>query len=209
MKLFNTLIAALLSFGLMSSAVAVAAQSPEEMIKDASQRVMKILDEESQRIADDPDYALRLVDEVIMPLIDFDAMTKLTLGRHWRDATPEQRECFMGEFKVMLVRTYSRSLADYTGARVVYLPARGDASSGRVTVYTEVDRGDGRPRVPVNYSLRQVGNEWLVYDVTIDGLSLVKNYRTSFNEEIAQSSLQALIERLATANRKGEVDPVQ
>jgi len=209
MKFLNTLIAALLSLGLMNAAVAVAAQSPEDMIRDASERVMKILDEDSQRIANDPEYALKLVDEIIMPLIDFDAISKLTLGRHWRDATPAQRERFMNEFKVMLVRTYTRSLVDYTGASVIYLPARGDASSGRTTVYTEVDVGGGKPRVPVNYSLRQVGEEWLVYDVTIDGLSLVKNYRTSFNEEIAQTGLQSLIDRLAQANRDGEVDPVQ
>jgi phospholipid transport system substrate-binding protein len=209
MKLLNTLIAMLLSFALMNSAVAAAGQSPDELVKDASQRVMKILTDEQARIESDPQFLYGLVDEVILPLIDFDAMTKLTLGKHWRTATPEQRERFMAEYKTMLVRTYTKSLADYAGSDIIYLPSRAEPDSSRVTIYTEVDRGDGRPRVPVNYSLRKVGDEWLVYDVVIDGLSLVKNYRTSFNEEIAQTSLQALIDRLAEANRSGEDVVVQ
>ena len=204
MKMLNKLIAVLLSFGLMNSAVALAAQPPEALVKDASQRVMKILVEEQERVEKDPQFLYGLVNEVILPLIDFDAMTKLTLGKHWRTATPEQRERFMEEYKMMLVRTYTKSLADYAGSEIIYLPARGADDGKRATVYTEVDRGDGRPRVPVTYSLRKVGDEWLVYDVVIDGLSLVKNYRTSFNEEIAQTSLQALIERLAEANRADE-----
>lgn len=204
MKLLNKLMALLLSFGLMNSAVAVAGQSPEDLVKDASQRVMKILEEEQDRVQNDPQFLYGLVNEVILPLIDFDAMSKLTLGKHWRTATPEQRTRFMEEYKAMLVRTYTKSLAEYTGAQIIYLPRRGGESGNRITVYTEVDRGDGRPRVPVNYNLRLVGDQWLVYDVVIDGLSLVKNYRTSFNEEIAQTSLQALIDRLTEANRKGE-----
>ena len=209
MKLLNTLIILMLSFGLTNSAVAMAAQSPEDLIKDASQRVMKILEEDQEQIQQEPKILYGLVNEVILPLIDFDAMTKLTLGKYWRTATPEQREQFMKEYKTMLVRTYTKSLADYTGSEIIYLPRRGEEDRSRVTVYTEVDRGDGRPRVPVNYSLRKVGDEWLVYDVVIDGLSLVKNYRTSFNQEIAQTSLQSLIDRLAEANRKGEDVVVQ
>ena len=203
MKTLKMFVALLLGLSLTGPAAAVAAQTPEELVHDASQRVMKILVEEHDKVDADPQFLYGLVDEVILPMIDFEAMTKLTLGKHWRTATPEQRERFMDEYRSMLVRTYTKSLKEYTGARITYLPARENDGKSTV-VYTEVDRGDGRPSVPVNYSLRYTGDQWLVYDVVIDGLSIVKNYRTSFNEEITQTSLQALIERLAESNRKGE-----
>ena len=203
MKTLKMFVALLLGLSLTGPAAAVAAQTPEELVHDASQRVMKILVEEHDKVDSDPQFLYGLVDEVILPMIDFEAMTKLTLGKHWRTATPEQRERFMDEYRSMLVRTYTKSLKEYTGARITYLPARENDGKSTV-VYTEVDRGDGRPSVPVNYSLRYTGDQWLVYDVVIDGLSIVKNYRTSFNEEITQTSLQALIERLAESNRKGE-----
>lgn len=181
----------------MGTTVQASAQKPEDMVREAAQKVMTALRKDKAALESDPDKLYALVNEAILPIIDFDAMAKLTLGKNWRQATPEQREQFVGAYRSMLIRTYTKSLLEYADSEITFLPPRGVPDDKYVTVYTELDRGQGRTHVPVNYSLRRVGDEWRVYDVVIDGLSMVKNYRTSFTDEINQTSLDALIARLS------------
>ena len=175
---------------------------PEEAVRDRADRVMAVLHERGAELETDPKALYALVDELILPLIDFEAMAKLTLGKHWRDASPEQRDRFVGEYRTLLVRTYTKSLLEVRDKSITYLPNRNDPKSDYATVATEVQRGGGQPNLPVTYSLRKVGGHWLVYDVTIEGLSLVKNYRTSFSSEIDQVGLTAFLDRLEATNRE-------
>jgi len=104
------------------------------------------------------------------------ASARLVLGRHWRDATPEQRQRFIGAFYQSLLRNYGSALAEFTGDRLTLLPFRGDLSTGRATIRTEVKRSDGT-RVPVNYSMRATPAGWKAWDVAIEGISYVRNLR--------------------------------
>jgi phospholipid transport system substrate-binding protein len=131
-----------------------------------------------------------------MPVIDFEVISQLVLGTHWRTATAQQRERFKQAFKSMLARTYTKSLSDYAGTQVEVLPSRGEPRGEYRTVYTEIRTGHGQPPLSVSYSFRLSDGQWKAYDLTIDGLSLVKNFRSSFGDEISRHGLDALIARL-------------
>jgi phospholipid transport system substrate-binding protein len=192
-----------LSAGLLTLAAALgavlsaAAQDPREIVQETSDRVLEIINKRGKELERDPQERKRLIDEIIAPVIDFEAFSQLVLGLNWRTATPEQRERFMNAFKNMLTRTYTNSLSDYAGTQVVVLPARGEQRRDYRTVYTEIRSNESQSSLSVYYSFRRLSDgHWKAYDVTIDGLSLVKNFRTSFGHEIERHGLNALIERL-------------
>ena len=200
-----SLIFSLILFGYTSVSFADT-EAAEQVVRVNAQKVLNILDEKKAIIESDPAELYRLVDEVILPNIDFKAMSKLVLAKHWRKATPEQQERFMNEFKGMLVRTYTKSLVKYAGnTEILYLKSVSKKEGRFVTVYTEIQQS-GKTNVPVNYSLRRTGGSYLIYDVVIEGLSLVKNYRTSFGQQISETSIDALIDDLARKNSSGETD---
>ena len=128
-------------------------------------------------------------------------MTKLALGRYWRRASGPQHGELVDEFRNLLIRTYQSSLAQYSGQKIQYLPFNGDVGSGDVTVKTEVEQ-KGAPPIPIDYSLRLESGAWKVYDVTIDGVSLVTNYRTTFANQIRRDGLDKLIASLADRNQQ-------
>jgi phospholipid transport system substrate-binding protein len=176
----------------------------EKLVRENAQQVLQILSDNKDKVKDDPQFLYRLVNEVILPNVDFDAMSKLVLAKNWRSANDDQRKRFVEEFKGMLVRTYTNSLTDYAGnTEILYLKSV-DKKEGRyVTVYTEIVQS-GKPNIPVDYSLRQTSEGYKIYDVVIEGLSLVKNYRTSFSKQISETSLDALIEDMAQKNSQGQ-----
>lgn len=192
-----------LLLALLAPGWAADSPSPEALVRERAERVMQALHERGAQYEADPAALYALVDELVLPMIDFEAMAKLTLGKHWREASAEQRERFVREYRNLLVRTYTKSLLEVRDKSVVYLPNRNDPKSDYATVATEVQRGGGQPNLSVVYSLRKADGRWLVYDVTIEGLSLVKNYRTSFSTEIDQVGLAAFLDRLETSNREG------
>lgn len=181
---------------------ALAHETPEEAVQARASQVMQVLKERGAELESDPEELYRLVDELILPMVDFEAMAKLTLGSYWRRATPEQRSRFVSEYRTLLVRTYTKSLLEVRDKQLVFLPNRNDPKSDYATVSSELVRGGGQSNLPVVYSLRRVGGQWKVYDLTIEGLSLVKNYRTSFGQEINQIGLEAFLDRLARSNRE-------
>src|SRR5262249_17561840 len=119
----------------------------------------------------------------------------LVLGRHWRTASPEQRQRFIDAFYKSLLRNYGSALADFTADRLKVFPANVDPSSDRATVRTEVKRSNGTA-VPVNYSLRKTADGWRAWDVVIEGISYVKSFRDDFGAEIDQKGLDAVIDRM-------------
>ena len=131
----------------------------------------------------DPKKVEQLVDEVLLPHFDTQYAARLVLGKHWRTATPEQRQKFVDAFYRSLLENYGSALIEFTADRMVVLPFKGDEKADRATVRTEVKRSDGT-RVPVNYSMRKTEQGWKAWDVTIEGISYVKNFRDDFGAEL-------------------------
>ncbi len=176
-------------------------QSPQDLIESTANQVLKKLSSEKALISKEPGRVYDLVNEFILPHFDFERMSKSVLGKYWRRTTTEQKTRFIEEFRTLLVRTYATSLAEYTNNKISYLPFRDDVSSGDVTVRSEIDQPGGFP-IPINYRLKKNGDTWKVYDVTIDDISLVANYRSSFSKEIRKAGLDKLISTLTHRNKQ-------
>ncbi len=188
--------------GIARAADAVPGPGPQELIESAATRLLQALDADREAARQDPRRVQRMVDEILLPSFDTDYSARLVLGKHWRDATPQQRQRFVDAFYQSLLRNYGSALAEFTADRMVVLPFRGDLSSGQATVRTEVKRSDGT-RVPVNYTLRATPAGWKAWDVTIEGISYVRNFRNDVGAEIDQRGLPAVIARLEGEGRAG------
>ena len=151
--------------------------------------------------------ATALVDKIIYPVVDFDRVSILVLGKHWRTATTAQKERFKQEFRMLLVRTYTTAFTEYSDWKIRYLPLE-DNTDKKALVKTEILQSGGQP-VAINYRMVQEGANWKVYDVLIEGISLLQNYRTSFNDEVEQTgSLDQLIAHLAERNASAMREPL-
>jgi len=181
-----------------------AVQSPQDLVQQTADRMLNKLRTERQVIDQHPGRIYELVNEIVLPHFDFERMSSWVLGKYWRTATPDQRARFTQEFRTLLVRTYAKSLSEYTEKKISYLPMRAAAQDTDVKVRTEVEQPGSFP-IPIDYSLYLKGDAWQVYDVTIDGVSLVTNYRTTFSSEIRQDGLDKLIATLADRNKQDGV----
>jgi phospholipid transport system substrate-binding protein len=201
------LLAPLALTGTAWAADAAPGQTPQELIESAATRLLQALDADREAARKDPKRVQKMVDEILLPSFDTDYSARLVLGRHWRGATPEQRKQFIDAFYQSLLRNYGSALAEFTADRLVMLPFRGDLATGQATVRTEVKRSDGT-RVPVNYTLRATPSGWKAWDVTIEGISYVRNFRNDVGAEVDQQGLAAVIARLE-AEARGETPPRQ
>jgi phospholipid transport system substrate-binding protein len=190
-----------LSFLAAGVTTTTAAQSPLDLVRETSEEVLSKLRADKEKLQKDPALLYGLIQDYVLPHFDFQRMSRLVLGKYWRQASPDQRERFTDQFRTLLVRTYGTALLQYTDQTVKYLPLRAPPDATDVTVDTEVVQPSGPP-IPVQYSLVLEGEEWKVYDVTIDGVSLVINYRGSFGDQIRKQGLDALIQKLAEKNKK-------
>jgi phospholipid transport system substrate-binding protein len=193
----------MLSAGPGAAADVVPGLPPQDLIEMTSRRMLDGLDTDRAAAKHDPARVRRLVDEILLPHFDTDYSARLVLGRHWRDATPEQRQRFIGAFYQSLLRNYGSALAEFTADRLALLPFRGDLSTGQATIRTEVRRSDGT-RVPVNYSMRATPAGWKAWDVTIEGISYVRNLRNDVGAEVEQRGLDAVISRLEAEIQRGD-----
>lgn len=176
-------------------------QLPDALVKETTEKVIKQLADNRPALEADVNLLYQMVDEIVLPHFDFNRMSKLVLGKHWKNASDTQRQQFEQEFKALLVRTYATALFEYTGQEIVYKPFHMKDKSDRAVVKTEVVPKDG-PRIPLDYALqRQEGDKWLVYDFRIDGLSMVTQYRTSYGHLIESKGMDQLIERLAEKSK--------
>ncbi len=192
-----------------SYAFAIDDRQPEQIVEDTSSKILKTINEENDRLREDPTLINGLINETVIPIIDLGSMGKLILGKYWKQASEAQRASFIAEFKDMLIRTYAKSLVDYGHAKVNVLPARDKKQGKYYTVQSELEVGSGKAPLQVAYIFRKnKQSEWKVFDLAVDGLSLVKNFRTSFGQEIRETSLDELIARLANTNKSGETDEV-
>ena len=192
----------ILPFFLMPSVVLAEVPVPQTLIKNSSDRMLKALKENKATIEKNPSFVYGLVDKILLPNFDFSKMSKLALGKNWRKASTAQRERFIGEFRLLLVRTYSIAMLEFTDGDIVFLPFRGDLAKKKVKVKMEIARPNG-PSIPMALSMYlSKQKKWMVYDVKIDGISLVTNYRSTFATEIRNDGMDKLIENLSTRNQK-------
>jgi len=173
-------------------------QQAVEVIRSATDRVLAEL-EAAPEIRSDPARLNRVVQEHIVPHVDFVTMSRLTLGKNWRRATPEQRSVFAREFGKLLIKTYSTALAEYSNQEVEILSSTVSADSRRSTVRTRIVE-NGRAALAIDYGLVQGDNTWKIYDVRIEGVSLAINYRSTFALEIRDHGIDGLIKQLVERN---------
>ena len=187
--------------GAAAAAGSVPGPGPQELIETAATRMLNALDADRAAAQSNPARVRKLVDEILLPHFDTDYTARLVLGKHWRNANPEQRQRFIDAFYQSLLRNYGTSLAEFTADRMTILPFRGNLDSGQATVRTEVRRSDGT-RVPVSYSMRATPGGWKAWDVTIEGISYVHNLRNDVGTEVNQRGLDAVIARLDFENQR-------
>ncbi len=139
----------------------------------------------------------------MLPHFDFTRMTRLAVGRSWAQATDAQKEALIREFRMLLVRTYSTSLSQYRNQTIDVKPAKVAAGDKETVVRTVVNQPGGQP-IPIDYGMERTDAGWKVYDVVIDGVSLVTTYRGSFNDQIQKTGVDGLVKTLADRNRSAE-----
>jgi phospholipid transport system substrate-binding protein len=164
-------------------------------MEKVSQDVLRDLDANRAVYAKDPAQLRGLVDKHLLPHFDTEFAARRVLGKHWTTATPEQRKRFIDAFVGSLMGDYGDAILEFTADRLKILPFRGDPAATSATVRTLVKRSGGT-EVPVNYTLRATPQGWKAWDVTIEGISYVKNFQNDFGTEINEKGLDHLIERL-------------
>jgi len=177
---------------------------PQVLVYDSSEKMLAALRENREALKENPEKIYELVAEILLPNFDFRKMSQLALGKNWRKATEDQKTRFTEEFRLLLIRVYSTAMIEYTEQEIKYLPFNGDLSKKKVRVKMEVLQSGG-PSIPMALSLYMNGEAWKVYDVKIDGISLVTNYRTTFSAEIRNSGMDGVIESLAERNEKVKI----
>ncbi|MDZ7750812.1 MAG: ABC transporter substrate-binding protein [Gammaproteobacteria bacterium] len=199
----SRLIAGVSLFLLLWGGSAVAGPPVHEaarLVKETADRVISQVRADREALVKNEALIHELVNEVVLPHFDFERMSKWVLGRYWREASPEQRERFEQEFRQLLVKTYATALTEYSDQEIEYLPVRVRTEGEDVLVRTEVRQGGGYT-IPISYNMHRNDGRWMVYDVTIEGVSLVSNYRSSFAGQIRSHGIDRLIAMLAERNQ--------
>jgi phospholipid transport system substrate-binding protein len=188
-----------LLFGWWVVCFAAVPQDAQTLVKDTSDRVIARIKTEREVLRANPLRLNKLVDELIFPNFDFDRIARWVLGKHWQGASPQQKARFIEEFRKLLIRTYALALLEYADRTIRYLPVHADPKGKTVTVKTEVEQTGSTPAT-INYRMHVKDNSWKVYDVSVNGVSLVSAYRSAFASEIRQGGLDILIKSLASKN---------
>jgi phospholipid transport system substrate-binding protein len=180
--------------------------SPDDTVKKVTEDVLASIKSDKQLAAGDKQKALKLAEEKVLPYIDFEEATRLAVGRAWSQATPEQKKRLVGEFRNMLVRTYSNAIEAYQGQTLKVLPARGGKQDAKdeATVRTQFVRAGGQP-LPIEFQMRRTEKGWKVYDISVEGVSLVLTYRTEFDNVVKQEGIDGLIKRLTQKNTPAKI----
>ena len=173
---------------------------PDALVDNTAQEVLAIVRQEDIR-AGNTAKIHDLVEAKILPHFDFTRMTRLAMGKNWSKAAPEQQQQLVKEFRTLLVRTYSNALTTYRDHTIKVEPLKGKAGDSDTTVKTQVIQGSGQQPVPIDYSMEKTADGWKVYDVTVAGVSLVTNYRSTFNSQVHEGGVEKLIKTLTDKNR--------
>ncbi|HJV28606.1 MAG TPA: ABC transporter substrate-binding protein [Aromatoleum sp.] len=181
-------------------ASSAAQEAPDALVKSVTDDVLSILKQDKELQAGNQRKAMSLIEDKVSPHFDFPRMTSLAVGQGWKQANPGQRESLTREFRTLLVRTYANALTNYRNQTVTVKPSPGAPKEGEASVHTEINQPGTKP-ITVDYRLAKNGDSWKVYDVAIDSVSLVTNYRGSFATEISKGGTDGLIKSLQDKNR--------
>jgi phospholipid transport system substrate-binding protein len=203
--LFSIVASAVLALGVAHAADAIKpsappppeakADDPSKLVEAVANGMLRDLDADRDAYRKDPSKVSALVDKHLLPVFDTPYSAKFVLGKHWRDATPEQRDRFVKAFYQSLLKNYGSALAEFTSDRLKVFPSQVDSKADSATVRTEVKRSNGE-KVSVNYTLHKTPEGWKAYDVVIEGISYVKSFREDFGAEIDQKGIDAVIDRM-------------
>lgn len=190
-------------FGLLICTMAWAVSSPVDILQNTSNQLISALQRNQATLKTKPQVVYGIVNQILLPHVDVMSMSSKALGREaWLRATPAQRQAFSQQFVTLLIRTYSSALAQYTNERVNFLPLRGDYNSqSRVQVNSVIVRESG-PSINLSYRMMRVGGQWMLYDFSVDGVSIIESFRSQFVEELQHSGIDGLISKLAEHNNQ-------
>ncbi|HEX7810534.1 MAG TPA: ABC transporter substrate-binding protein [Burkholderiales bacterium] len=201
----GTMRAAFCLFAMAIAAMAMQARAqtvaPDVLVKKTSEEVLNIIRSDKEIRAGNTARIAQLIEEKVAPHFDFNRMTRLAVGRPWREAAPEQREALTREFRKLLVRSYSAAFTAYTGIAIEYRPHRMTAGDTETVVQTLIKLPGGAQPVAVDYDMESTPDGWKVYDVRVAGASLIINYRNLFAQEIQAGGLDGLLKSLIEKNK--------
>jgi phospholipid transport system substrate-binding protein len=172
---------------------------PDELVRKVTSDVLESIQSDRQLQAGDRKKMLALAEQKVLPHVDFEEAVKLAAGKTWQSATPEQRQRLASEFRSMLIRVYSTAIDTYRGQTMKVLPLRMPPGATEVTVRNQYLR-QGRPPVPVEYAMKKTPEGWKIYDIVIEGVSLVLTYRAEFEQVARTAGIEGLIKRLQDKN---------
>ena len=178
---------------------ALAQEAPDALVKRVTDEVLAIIKADKDLQSGNISKVVQLAEQKVLPHFDFERMTRLAVGRNWNQATPEQKQALTKEFRTMLVRTYSSSLSQYRNQTIEVKPAKVGAGDKEATVRTAVIQ-QGGPPIPIDYAMEKMDSGWKVYDVIIDGASLVTTYRGTFNDQVQKGGIDGLLKTLQDRN---------
>ena len=178
----------------------LAQTAPDALVKSVAEDVLRIVRQDKQLREGDTSRMAQLIEEKIVPHFDFERMTRLAVGRNWREATPEQRKTLVDEFRTLLVRSYSAAYSTYNHIVVEVRPLKVQPDEEDVQVKSQIKLPGGAPPVNVDYSMVKNSDAWKVYDVSVDGVSLVTTYRSTFADEVRKGGIDGLVKSLKDLN---------
>lgn len=179
---------------------AAADLAPDALAKGVTDEVLEAVRIDKDVQSGNSQKVLQLVESKVLPHFNFTRMTQLAMGKNWRQAQPEQQKALVGEFRTLLVRTYTAAFASYRNQTVDYKPVKMNPSDTDVLVKSVINQPGAQP-IAVDYSMEKTPQGWKVYDVKIEGISLVDNYRGTFNTEVQKNGVDGLIKALADKNK--------
>jgi phospholipid transport system substrate-binding protein len=183
--------------------LASAQEAPDALVKRVTDELLSIIKADKELQSGNPRKVVELAEAKVLPHFDFERMTRLAVGRNWQQASEAQKQELVKQFRTLLVRTYSTSLTAYRNQSIEVKPLKMNAQDKEVTVRTAVIQPGGPP-IPIDYTMEKSDSGWKVYDVVIDGASLVTTYRGSFNDQIQKGGIDGLIKTLAARNQSPE-----
>lgn len=187
--------------GYASAQTQAADTPPDVLARTTTNEVLTILKQDKELQNGNLSKVYQLVEAKILPNFDFNRMTQLVIGKHWPRATAQQKQSLVTEFRNLLVRTYASSLTAFTNQTVDFKPFTMRPDDTDVTVRSEIRQPGGQP-IPIDYNMYKTAFGWKIYDVTIDSVSLVTNYRSSFSSAIRQNGIDGLIKTLADQSNR-------
>ena len=185
------------------TAAVFAEEAPDVLVQRVTEEVLDIVRKDKDIQNGHTQKVMELVDKKVLPNFNFTRMTALALGKEWRKASPQQQQQLTGEFRTLLVRTYSNALTSYKNQKIIYKPFKMAPADVDVLVRTEVQQPGSKP-VQLDYSLEKVDGSWKVYDVVVAGISLVTNYREQFGQEVRNGGIDGLIASITAKNKSLE-----